>query len=94
MSAEHTRNGVGDTAQAPALHEQKTSQDLNVASTASGGELTCVRITYERCSPLSVTELLVKRARQEPPGVRLAILHIWRVIMSGLNAKTQFFEPL
>ena len=94
MSAGQARNGAEHGAQLPALQEQKTSQDLNIASPASGSELNCLRITYDRCSPLSVTELLVKCARQEPPGVRLVLLHIWRVIMSGLNAKIQFFEPL
>jgi hypothetical protein len=38
--------------------------------------------------------MLVQRAKQEPPAVRLALLDIWRAITAGLGAKPQPFEPL
>jgi hypothetical protein len=43
---------------------------------------------------LGITELLVKRARQEPPGARLALLAIWRATMANIGAKPQPLEHL
>jgi len=94
MSAGGAHNGAGNAVQLPALQEQKTSQDLNIASPASGAEVICVKVSYGRCAPTGITELLVQRAKQEPPGVRLALLNIWRAIMASLGAKLQPFEPL
>ncbi len=91
MSAGDARGGAGNTASRTALQEQKTSENLKVASAALGA---CVKITYSRCSPLGITELLVERARQEPPGTRLALLAIWRAIMGSLGAKPQPLEQL
>ncbi len=91
MSAGQTRNGAGAAAQNPALQETATAQDLNV--THKDG-VSCVRITYERCSPVGITELLVERAQKEPPGVRLALLAIWRTLVAGLGAKLQSLEQL
>jgi len=57
-------------------------------------EIQCLKTTYERCSALSITEALVARARQEPPGVRLALLAVWRTVLAGLGADVKSFEPL
>jgi hypothetical protein len=54
----------------------------------------CVRSDYSRCSALGITELLVGRARQEPPGVKLALLDIWRTILASLGADVRPLEPL
>jgi hypothetical protein len=94
MSAGQARNGVGGAAQNPALQGVETSQILNVVRAAPDAEVKCIKVSYSRCAPLGITELLVKRARQEPPGVRLALLAIWRTIMASLGAKVQLFEPL
>ncbi len=84
---------AGHTTQPPALQETKTSQ-INVVSAASGDEVNCVQVTYGRCSPVGITELLVERAKKEPPGTKLALLQIWKTIMAGLGAKPQSLEPL
>jgi len=94
MSAGLTSGGAGGAAQNPALQGVETSQILNVVHAAPDAEVKCVKVSYSRCAPLGITELLVKRAKQEPPGVRLALLAIWRTIMASLGAKIQFFEPL
>jgi hypothetical protein len=94
VSAGQARNGVGGVAQNSALQGVETSQILNVVRAASDAEMKCIRVSYSRCAPLGITELLVKRARQEPPGVRLVLLAIWRTIMASLGAKVQLFEPL
>jgi hypothetical protein len=94
MSTGGIHGGVEHAAEPPALQEQKTSQDLNVAPSASGDQVNCVQVAYGRCSPVGITDLLVKRAKQVPPGVRLALLSIWRTILAGLGAKPQHFEPM
>jgi hypothetical protein len=95
MSAGDARSEAGGhAAPTPALQGVETSQILNVVHAAPDAEVRCVKVLYSRCAPLGITELLVKRAKQEPPGVRLALLAIWRTIMASLGAKTQFFEPL
>ena len=94
MSAEQARGGAGHAAQNPALHEPKALGNLNIAPAASDTKVNCIRVSYGRCAPIGITDSLVKRAKQEPPGVRLALLQIWRVILSSLNAKIQLLEPL
>jgi hypothetical protein len=37
---------------------------------------------------------LVKRAKQEAPGVKLALLRVWRMLMSSFKANIQSLEPL
>jgi len=92
MSAGRTQNGAAPQPQAPALQETATAQNLNVASAASGAK--CVKVSYGRCPPLSITELVVKRARQEPPGVRLAMMYLWRAVMGKLGADATPYEAL
>ena len=93
MSAGGIHDGAGGTAQPPALQDQKLSQDLNVASgEPSQQAVSCVKVSYGRCAPIGITELLVRRARQEPPGVRLALLHIWRAVLASLGANPQPYE--
>jgi len=95
MSAGGARGGAGGHAtQPPALQETKTVQNLSVAPAAPGSGVSCVRITYDRCSPIGITEILVERAKKEPPSVRMAMLRIWRLMMSGRNVKTSSLEPL
>jgi hypothetical protein len=43
---------------------------------------------------VGITEILVERAKREPPGVRMAILRLWRLIMSGRGVKISSLEPL
>jgi len=94
MSAGDAHSGGGTTAHDPALQDQKTSQDLSVASgEPSQQAVSCVKVSYGRCAPIGITELLVRRARQEPPGVRLAMLHIWRAVLASLRANPQPYEP-
>jgi hypothetical protein len=94
MSAGRAGDGVGAASEPPALQETRTSQNLNVVSAASGDEVNCVQVTYRRCSPVGITELLVERAKKEPPGTKLGLLQIWKTIMAGLGAKLQPLEPL
>ena len=95
MSAGGTRGGAGGhAASTPALQETKTVQNLNVASAAPGSGVSCVRVTYDRCSPVGITEILVERAKKEPPGVRMAMLRLWRLMMSGRSVKISSLEPL
>jgi len=92
MSAGPAHGGAGNAAAGPALQNLQTSSDINVASNAAGGEVKCVRITYDRCAPLGITDLLIERAKREPPGVRLALVHIWRALMTSLGVKPQPLE--
>jgi hypothetical protein len=94
MSASGTHGGAEHAAQPPALCEFKTSENLNVALAASGVEVNCVQVTYDRCSPVGITELLIERAKKEPPGTRLALLQIWKLLMAKLGAKTEPLETL
>ena len=93
MSAEQAHSGGEVVSHGPALQTTTTTQNLNVA-TPAGAEIRCVRVLYGRCSPLGVTELLVKRAKQEAPGVKLALLRVWRTLMSSLKADVRSLEPL
>ena len=94
MSTGDARGGGagGHAAAAPALQETKTVQNLNVASTAPGSGVSCARVTYDRCSPVGITEILVERAKKEPPGVRMAMLRLWRLMMLGRVAKISSLE--
>jgi len=94
MSAGDAHSRGGAAAHDPALQDQKTSQDLSVASgEPSQQAVSCVKVSYGRCAPIGITELLVRRARQEPPGVRLAMLQVWRTLLAGLGVNPQPYEP-
>ena len=84
----------GHAAPTPALRQLETLRNINVAPNAPQSEPTCIRHTYERCSAIGVTEALVERAKKEPPGVRLALLQIWRLLMAKFGGKTQLLEQL
>jgi hypothetical protein len=90
MSAGDARGGAGHAARHTALYMPKTSENLNV--TAVGGEVKCTQVIYDRCAPLGITDLLIERAKREPPAVRLALVHIWRVLMAKLGIKPQSLE--
>jgi len=97
MSAGGARGGAaGSAARNSALQETTTTQNLNVAPAASGEQVqqgtACIKVSYDRCAPPGITDLLIQRAKQEPPGVRLALLDIWRTVMASLGAKPQLFE--
>jgi hypothetical protein len=93
MSAVDSRGGAGHAVQPPALQETETSDNLNVVSAASGGRINCVKVTYGRCAPIGITNLIVERARKEPPGTRLALLQVWKALMAGLGANLESLEP-
>jgi hypothetical protein len=54
----------------------------------------CIEVTYDRCSALGITEILVERAKREPAGVKLALLALWRGIIASLKADAKALEPL
>jgi len=94
MSAGLASGGAGGAAQNPALQETKTVQNLSIAPAAPGSGVSCVRVTYDRCSPIGITEILVERAKKEPPSVRMAMLRLWRLMMSGRGVKISSLESL
>jgi hypothetical protein len=98
MSAGDTHSGGETAVHGSALQEEKTPRDLNVTTTALGGsdrdELACIKVHYEKCSPLDITELIVKRAKSEAPGARLAMTHLWRAIIGKLGADAAPLEEL
>ena len=78
----------------PPLAENIPVLKNGAADTASRGDLNCVKVLYDNCSAVGITDLLVKRAQQEPPGVRLAMVNIWRAVLANLGAKPQLLEHL
>ena len=96
MSTGDARGGGagGHAAPAPALQQLETSQNKNVAPSQPQGEPTCVQHTYERCSAFGITEALIERAKKEPPGVRLALLQIWRMLVAKFGDKAQSLEQM
>ena len=95
MSAGQPRGGGAEhVAQTPAPQQLETSQNKNVAPSAPQGEPICIHHTYERCSSIGITEALVERAKKETPGVRLALLQIWRLLMAKFGGKARSLEQL
>ena len=94
-SAGQPRDGGAEhVAQTPALQQLETLQNINVAQNAPQSEPTCIQHTYERCSAIGITEALIERAGKEPPGVRLALLQIWRMLMAKFGNKAQPLEQM
>jgi len=80
--------------QAPAAEArppiEEASENKSLAS------ITCLRVSYSRCSPLSMTEAVVSAVKGEAPAIKKAAVAVWRELLSqaGYSSETTSLEEL
>jgi len=73
---------------APPIDETRENKSLP--------NVTCLRVEYSRCSPLSITEAVVNAVKNEAPAIKKAAVAVWRELLgqAGYGGEAKSLEEL